>query len=257
MTRAASGPAAPSLREALGQAALPAPLVARIATAFAYDSDLPAELPSGSRFRVVYEARTKASLVAEAEIRCAAIDDGKKRHELYRFEMRGGALALVHDDGRGVAWIDLEKPVRGAPVTSPFGWRIHPVFGDLRFHRGIDLGAAAGTPVVAAASGVVVAMGARGNYGRLVVVRHDEHLETSYAHLAHFARGLHIGARVKRGQRIGLVGRSGVATGPHLYFEVAVDRVRIDPLTASAGFPIQLTTSELARLRHPGAPVSF
>lgn len=249
VVREVSGPATPGLREALLGAAMPQPLVSKIASAFSYDSDLPSQLPSDARFWVVYEARIARGRTAEVGVRCVVIDDGTKLHQLYGFDTRGGALALVHDDGRGIAWIDLEEPVRGARVTSPFGWRIHPVFGDRRFHRGIDLGAARGTPVVAAAAGVIATVGSRGNYGRLVVVHHDDHLETSYAHLSRFARGLRVGSRVKRGQRIGFVGSSGVATGPHLYFEVAVDRVQIDPLAVAAGFPIQLTARELERLR--------
>ena len=102
----------------------------------------------------------------------------------------------------------------------------------------MDFGAAVGTSVVAAAEGIVEEIGRRGNYGEYLRIRHDGHLETSYAHLSRFAPGLRRGARVRRGQVIGFVGRSGLATGPHLYFEVMVDRARVDPLALPAAVPI-------------------
>jgi murein DD-endopeptidase MepM/ murein hydrolase activator NlpD len=92
-------------------------------------------------------------------------------------------------------------------------------------------------------------VGWRGNYGRYLRIRHDSRLETSYAHLSRFARGLQVGARVTRGQRIGFVGATGVATGPHLYFEVILDDVRIDPLGLPTTVPIRLSGTELAEFR--------
>jgi len=133
-----------------------------------------------------------------------------------------------------------------AKITSPYGWRIHPVFGDLRFHEGVDFGAPKGTPVVATADGTIEDIGWRGNYGEYIRVRHDGHLATAYAHLAGFARGMHRGTEVKRGEVIGYVGRTGVATGPHLYYEVMIDGKRIDPMKTPPVMQVSLTGTQLA-----------
>lgn len=105
-----------------------------------------------------------------------------------------------------------------APVTSNFGWRIHPISGDSRFHRGIDLGAPYGSPVVSAKAGVIETAGDMDGYGLTVVVRHKDGQQTLYAHLS----GIYVqpGETVKQGQLIGLVGSTGNSTGPHLHFEL-------------------------------------
>ena len=249
VVRHVAGTIGADFRSALLRAALPAALVDTVLTAFQYDPDLPHALASGARFSVVYEASSEHGRLADPRIRYVSIDDGSKVHQVYRYDTEDGKLALLHGDGRGIALIDLKEPVAGAKVTSPYGWRIHPVLGDRRFHKGVDFGAAAGTSVVAAADGIVEEIGWRGNYGEYVRIRHDGHLETSYAHLSRFASGLRRGARVRRGQVIGFVGRSGLATGPHLYFEVMVDRARVDPLALPAAVPIRLSGRDLVRFR--------
>lgn len=114
-----------------------------------------------------------------------------------------------------------------AHLTSPFGWRADPFTGAQRFHGGIDIRAAYGESVPAAAGGVVVEAGERGAFGLTVVIEHDSGVRTRYAHLS--AMAVTGGERVDRGQEIGRVGQSGRATGPHLHFEVVRDGQRIDP----------------------------
>lgn len=123
----------------------------------------------------------------------------------------------------------LIRPIAKARLTSGFGWRMHPVLGDMRFHKGMDFAAPLGTPVYATADGTVEMMEWRGNYGRLVVLRHGQGLESRYAHLSGYEMGLRVGTRVAQGQVIGYVGASGLATGPHLDFELRVGGRAIDP----------------------------
>lgn len=104
-------------------------------------------------------------------------------------------------------------------VTSRFGWRIHPILGDRRFHAGLDLAAPTGTPVLAAAPGQVQFAATKGSYGETVIVRHrDGRTQTLYAHLSKIL--VQSGQIVQPGQTIGLVGSTGRSTGPHLHFEV-------------------------------------
>jgi murein DD-endopeptidase MepM/ murein hydrolase activator NlpD len=109
-----------------------------------------------------------------------------------------------------------------APITSPFGWR----WG--RMHEGVDLGAAYGTPIAAAASGTVIYAGWLGGYGNLTVIDHGGGLSTAYGHQSHI--GVSIGQHVEQGEIIGNVGSTGHSTGPHLHFEVRVNGQAVDPL---------------------------
>ena len=121
----------------------------------------------------------------------------------------------------------LVRPVAGA-VTSAFGWRNHPITGDLKFHQGVDLRAAYGQDVHAAAAGKVVFSGEQGAYGSTVVVQHADGTKTRYAHLS--ARLVEKGDQIGAGEALGRAGRSGRATGTHLHFEViAADGRRIQP----------------------------
>ncbi len=119
-----------------------------------------------------------------------------------------------------------------ARLTSDYGWRSDPFTGVAKYHRGIDLRAAYGQSVPAAADGTVVESGENGAYGLTLVLEHADGLRTRYAHLS--ASDVSLGDRVLQGQEIGRVGQSGRATGPHLHFEVIRDGQRIDPTTVMA-----------------------
>jgi murein DD-endopeptidase MepM/ murein hydrolase activator NlpD len=120
-------------------------------------------------------------------------------------------------------------PVEHARLSSPFGPRRHPLLGIADFHSGIDLAAAAGTPIHAPAAGVVVEAGWRGAYGRYLRIRHDATFETAYGHLSAYAFGMGVGTRIDRGEVIGYVGATGRVTGAHLHYEVLAGGVAIDP----------------------------
>ncbi|MDQ7794023.1 MAG: M23 family metallopeptidase [bacterium] len=120
----------------------------------------------------------------------------------------------------------LLLPAEGE-ITVPYGWHIHPVHQDTRFHPGVDIAAPLGTPVHAAEAGKVTRIATDGDYGLMVEIDHGESLVTRYGHLdeAKVATGL----EVTRGQEIGSVGQSGQAAGPHLHFEVLVNGKPEDP----------------------------
>jgi murein DD-endopeptidase MepM/ murein hydrolase activator NlpD len=135
----------------------------------------------------------------------------------------------------------LEVPVDDPRITSPYGWRLHPILKRRRFHKGVDYGAPQGTPVHAAEDGVVESMGRRSHYGLYLRIRHCRTVETAYAHLAGFAPGLHVGSVVSRGEVVASVGRTGWATGPHLYYEVIVDGRRVNPDKPGLLVPVDVT----------------
>lgn len=122
----------------------------------------------------------------------------------------------------------LRRPV-GGPVTSRFGLRRHPITGKSTLHDGVDFGAACGTPVRAAAAGVVTKRGRTTVYGKRIVVRHSDGLETLYGHLSEFAVG--VGDDVTSSTVVGRVGSTGLSTGCHLRFTARRGGRAVDPLT--------------------------
>jgi murein DD-endopeptidase MepM/ murein hydrolase activator NlpD len=120
----------------------------------------------------------------------------------------------------------LSRPAMG-PITSGFGYRMHPVLGYRRLHAGVDIGAGTGAPVSAAAEGEVFFASWRGGYGRCIILLHGGGMSTLYGHLSRI--DVAAGQRVRRGQRIGAVGSTGLASGPHLHFEVRRNGVPVSP----------------------------
>ncbi len=115
-------------------------------------------------------------------------------------------------------------------LTSYFGWRIHPVYGTWKYHSGIDIAASSGTNVLAAASGTVILSQKYGGYGQCIIIDHGGGITSLYGHMIIGSQKVSVGDTVQAGQVIGLVGSSGVSSGPHLHFEVREGGTLVDPL---------------------------
>jgi murein DD-endopeptidase MepM/ murein hydrolase activator NlpD len=139
--------------------------------------------------------------IAEAKARAAAAKTASRRNYI-----SGTGILSIPSDG---------------PISSPFGWRTHPLLGNHRFHSGLDFAAGYGAPIRAADSGQVIYAGWYGGYGKAVIIDHGKGMTTLYGHCSE----LHVseGQSVKRGQVISAVGSTGLSTGPHLHFEVRRD----------------------------------
>jgi murein DD-endopeptidase MepM/ murein hydrolase activator NlpD len=136
--------------------------------------------------------------------------------------------------------------VTAAPITSPFGWRIHPISGERRMHSGTDLGAAMGTPVVASITGRVVTAGSMGGYGLTIVIEQpDQMRQILYGHLSEIL--VQPGTVVQAGTVIGRVGSTGASTGPHLHFEMR-DRQQGQWIAQDAGFPLAQALQQIQRV---------
>ena len=120
-------------------------------------------------------------------------------------------------------------PVPGySRISSPFGYRIHPVLGVKKLHTGIDIPAPTGTPAVAVSSGTVIYSGVQGSYGNTVMIRHDNGLVSLYAHNSSLV--VNVGDKVEKGQVVAKIGSTGRSTGPHLHFEIRVNGTVQNPL---------------------------
>ena len=146
-------------------------------------------------------------------------------------ERAAAAAASSQGGGGGATWVQgtgqLSAPVN-APITSNFGWRIHPIYGTRRLHAGTDFGVDEGTPVHAADGGVVVEAGWVSGYGYTVVIDHGNGMSTLYAHNSDVA--VSPGQTVSKGQVVSYSGNTGGTTGPHLHFEVRINGEPTDPM---------------------------
>jgi murein DD-endopeptidase MepM/ murein hydrolase activator NlpD len=162
--------------------------------------------------------------------------------ETVRFDVSGDGRAAYFDaTGRSMQASFLRAPLAFRRISSVFGLRKHPILGIWRQHQGTDYVANAGTPVRTIGDGVINFAGRRGGYGNLIEIRHRNGIVTRYGHLRAFASGIRAGRAVTIGQTIGYVGMTGLATGPHLHFELLVDGTQKDPSSAlkkSAGAPL-------------------
>jgi murein DD-endopeptidase MepM/ murein hydrolase activator NlpD len=178
-----------------------------------------------SRFEIVYDP----SFDAHAGFSLAAFHVDGRDHRVWRFQPQGAPAGLFTDEGERLAGIVLRSPMPGVEINSGFGMRKHPVFRVAKMHWGVDFPAPHGAPIIAAADGVITAAKRYGNYGLYMHIDHGQGVATTYGHMSRFAPGMRPGVKVKAGDVIAHIGRTGVATGPHLYFEVVIGERRVDP----------------------------
>jgi murein DD-endopeptidase MepM/ murein hydrolase activator NlpD len=199
---------------------------------FAYDLDFYNDTHHGDTFRVVVEKQLRDGERGGADElvgyrRILAAEYAGKAGTFRTFWFGAG---YFDDNGKSSEKTLLKTPLKFQRVSSGFDRaRMHPVLHTVRAHMGIDYAAPTGTPVWAAASGVITHRGNAGGAGNLVTIKHDGGIETAYMHLSKFAGGLKIGQHVAAKTVIGYVGATGLATGPHLHFGVKQNGSLIDP----------------------------
>lgn len=214
-----------------------------VADLYEYRIDMSRELQDGEAVRVVFERlRAPSGAVRVGTVLAAGIERRGTELQAFRYVPRGAAREEYYDQaGRSMRASFLRAPLSFRRISSVFGMRKHPILGSWRAHKGTDYAAASGTSVRSIGDGVVVFAGARAGYGNSIDVRHPNGFVTRYGHLRGFAAGIHHGSRVTQGEAIGFVGMTGLATAPHLHFEVLVGGVQRDPRSAlkeDAGLPL-------------------
>jgi len=211
-----------SLFNALEDAGESAELALRLAQIFGYDLDFYTDPRKGDTFRIVVEKKKYANgqTAGYGKIFAAEYDNGGKKYQALLFHDPDGRPAYYSADGKSLQKAFLRSPLKfGAPVTSHFSKaRFHPILKTYRPHLGTDYGAPVGTPVQTIGSGRVLFAGRKGGEGNMVHVAHTNGYETMYLHLSRMY--VRTGERVEIGKTIGLVGSTGLATGPHLDFRI-------------------------------------
>jgi murein DD-endopeptidase MepM/ murein hydrolase activator NlpD len=234
-------------------AGVPTEIMLQLIKIFSYDVDFQRDIQPGDSFSVAYEElRDEDGNLARTEpLLYAGLTLSGKTLALYRFDEPNGPSDYYTPQGASVKKALLRTPIDGAHLTSGFGMRDHPILGFTTMHRGVDFGAPTGTPIEAAGDGVIEKIGPNSGYGNYVRLRHTDIYETAYGHMSRFAAGLHVGSHVRQGDVIGYVGQTGLATGPHLHYEVLVKNVQVNPISVKFPTGNQLAGADLKLfLRH-------
>jgi murein DD-endopeptidase MepM/ murein hydrolase activator NlpD len=239
-TVAARGAIQSSLHEALHRALgdrLPSSqrsqLVWKLADIFEYRVDMSRDLQPGDSVRLLVERRVDPEgTPREAQILAATLSVDGKPVEAIRYEPRRGSPRFFDGSGKSLRAAFLRAPLEFRRISSVFGRRNHPVLGVWRMHKGTDYAAASGTPVRAIGEGTVIFAGWKSGFGNVLEVRHANGYVSRYGHLRGFAKGVRRGTTVAIGRTIGYVGMTGLASGPHLHFEMLVGGVQRDPRKA-------------------------
>ncbi|WP_174769998.1 M23 family metallopeptidase [Paraburkholderia hayleyella] len=237
-TTVAAGAITQTLHKALMQSRLPAEVRAQALSLLHGRVNAMAKAHPGDRYRIVYGRDDTPGAADPFRLTAFDVRSGGKTYRALWFVPPGQDHGDYYAfDGQPFAALPFAMPVRYQRISSRFGMRVHPITGTSHIHTGVDLAAPKGTPVLAAAPGIVEYIGMeQGGYGKYVVVRHASGYTTYYAHLSAFVKGLRVGERVRQGQRLGLVGSTGAATGPHLHFEVRLNNEPTSPLRLTGRF---------------------
>jgi len=222
---------APSFYEDLERQGHEGDLATRAAELFSGEIDFFFDLRAGDNMDILLErCRRPDRRETRSRILAARLTVDGRKHEAFLFPDRDGARRYFHADGSSLARQFLRAPLSYTRISSGFSRsRLHPILGIRRPHLGVDYAAPTGTPVKATADGVVLRRSRDREAGRFIKIRHAGGIETLYMHLSRFAPGTGRGSRVLQGQTIGYVGRSGLATGPHLDYRMKVEGKYIDP----------------------------
>jgi len=225
--------------------------VSAIVKLFSWDVDFQRDVQPGDHFAAIYDHMTDdaGNAAGLGVIAYAALELNGRVIKAYRFKRSDGSVDYYNEDGRPLRKWLLRTPVDGARLSSRFGARRHPILGYTRMHKGVDFAAASGTPIYAAGDGRVEVVGRNKGYGNYVRIRHNAEYSTAYGHMSRFAKGLRRGQMVKQGTIIGYVGATGLATGPHLHYEILQAGAQINPLSVKTIEQVQLAGADLRRFQ--------
>ncbi len=230
-SRLAGGIIRSSLFAATDAASIPDAVAVQLAEVFSADIDFRRALRKDDRFSVVYETlEADGEPLRTGRVLSAEFKNGDKTHSAIWFQPPGAAKGSYYTlDGNSMRRAYLTSPVEFSRVSSGFAMRLHPVHKTWRAHLGTDFAAPTGTAVRTVGDGVVDFAGVQNGYGNVVYVKHQNQHVTVYAHLSRI--DVRKGESVEQGQKLGAVGATGWATGPHLHFEFRVAGEHRDPMS--------------------------
>lgn len=223
----------------------------RIPKLLQWDIDFYHDIHPGDSFQILYyEQFVDGEYYEDGEIIALQFTSGKTSHHLVRYEEHGVLRGYFTRDGYAAKKRFLRTPVEYTRISSGFSLRrLHPIHKTVRPHLGIDYAAPTGTPVYAAGDGVVTRVGFTAANGNFVFLEHDKVYKTKYLHLHRIDPAIKKGATVAQGQRLGSVGMTGHATGPHLHYEFLVNGEHQNPATIHLPEGKPLSDEEIERFQ--------
>ena len=239
------------------RAKLSSRLIMSFADIFGYDIDFAQDLHAGDHFSVVYEQLYKhGKKLRDGDILAAEFVSQGQRYRAVRFTAPDGNTAYYTPNGQSLRKAFIRTPVDFARISSPFNLRrLHPILHTIRAHKGVDYAAGTGTPIKATGDGKISFKGAKNGYGNVIAINHGAGVETLYAHLSRFRAGVSNGSRVRQGQVIGYVGKSGLATAPHLHYEFRINGIHKNPITVPLPRANPVSPRHMAAFRSQSSPL--
>jgi murein DD-endopeptidase MepM/ murein hydrolase activator NlpD len=231
---------------------VPPETILKIMKIHAFETDFRRRLRPGDEIEFFFDMKEDTSAEAPpGELLYTAITSGGETYSFYRFRTEDGLVDYYDENGSNSKKFLMRRPVRGENVrlTSGFGLRFHPLLNEKRMHTGVDWATSTGTPVLAAGSGVIEVAGRKGQYGNYIRIRHPNGYHTAYGHMLRLRKGIAPGAKVRQGEIVGYVGSTGLASGPHLHFEVLINSRFVDPLKMQVPRERELKGRQLAEFQ--------
>lgn len=233
--RFAYGAIETSLFESAAQAGLSDKTIMNVAGIFAWDVDFILDIREGDNYYIHFEEIWQdGEYVTDGEIVAAEFNNNGRQIQAIRFKDKDGKTDYFTPTGDSVRKAFIRAPVDFTRISSNFNpKRRHPILNTIRAHRGVDYAAPRGTPIKAAGDGKVIFRGTKSGYGKCVILQHGGNITTLYAHMSNFNAKAQLGTRVRQGQTIGYVGKTGLATANHLHYEYRVNGVHRNPRTVA------------------------
>jgi murein DD-endopeptidase MepM/ murein hydrolase activator NlpD len=205
-------------------------LALSLSDVFAWDIDFTTDLRKGDKYKIIVEGLyLDGQFKKYGNILSALFINNGKIYRAYRYEYDGEA-DYFDPEGKSLRKAFLKAPLNFRRISSFYSKRrFHPILKKYRPHRGIDYTAPSGTPVSAVGDGTVIYSGYKGEFGKLVKIRHPNGYKTYYGHLSKIRKNARKGMKVKQGDIIGYVGTTGLTTGPHLHYEMRVGNRPVNP----------------------------
>ena len=224
----------------------------QIVKVFDWDIDFSHDVRIGDKVTAVFqEIYHDGDKVGYQDLLAAEFINKGRSLRTIRYTYKDGKSDYFTPQGREMKKAFIRTPIEHARVSSHFNpGRFHPKLHKIRAHKGTDFAARTGTPIMATGNGVIKSIGRKSGFGNVVMIQHRDGYSTTYAHMSRFKKGLKKGDKVYQGETIGYVGSTGLATGPHLHYELHQDKKAVNAMTASLPNSMSLSSSELQDFRN-------
>ncbi len=236
---------------------IPIKLIRQLEKIFTYKVDFDKDIRKGDFFTLIYNTYyVNDKPVAIGDIVAVSFSNKQQVHYAFRYKKANGTDGYYDELGKSLELAFNRYPLHFSHVSSTFSLtRMHPILQIRRPHKGMDLAANIGTPIKAVADGKITQIGRNHGYGNMVKIKHSKKFSTIYAHMLRFKRGLSLGSWIRRGQVIGYVGQTGLATGPHCHFEVHRYNHPVNPATISLPRSQSIPKTKLSKYKAKVTPL--